>query len=116
VAGLEARLSYRYAWAGMNNVLDAGSRIHYERAYEQRVNGSDAGAISGDLRDDEIRTGHALSSWAQNKLFVSDRLSFTTGLRAEFLEYERNILRSNFNDVNIMNNTRVAELIPGNMG
>ena len=113
VAGLEARLSYRYAWAGMDNVIDAGSRIHYERAYEQRVNGSDAGAISGDLRDDEIRTGHALSSWAQNKLFISDRLSFTAGLRAEFLEYERNILRNNFNDVNILNNTTVAEVIPG---
>jgi Fe(3+) dicitrate transport protein len=113
VAGIETRFNYRYAWAGMNNMLDWGGRLLYERAYEQRVNGSDAGAISGDLRDEEIRTGHAVSSWAQNKLFVSDRLSFTTGLRAEFIEYERNILRSNFTDVSIMNNTRVAELIPG---
>ncbi len=113
VAGLETRLNYRYDWGGMNNILDAGSRLLYERAYEQRVNGPSAGAISGDLRNDEIRTGHALSAWAQNKLLVDDRLSFTAGMRTEVLEYERNILRSNFTDVNIMNNTTVTEIIPG---
>ena len=113
VAGLEARLNFRYSLGAMNNMLDAGSRVLYERAYEQRVNGTAALAVSGDLRDDEIRTGHALSAWAQNKLLVSDRLSFTAGLRTELLEYERDILRSNFNDVNIINNTRVAEIIPG---
>jgi Fe(3+) dicitrate transport protein len=113
VAGIETRLNYRYAWAGMNNMLDWGGRLLYERAYEQRVNGTIAEAVSGDLRDDEIRTGHAVSAWAQNKLLLNDRLSLTAGLRTELIEYERNILRSNFNDVSIMNNTRVAEIIPG---
>ena len=113
VAGLETRLNYKYTLGTINSMLDAGSRLLYERAYEQRVNGSAADAISGDLRNDEIRTGHALSAWAQNKLLVYDRLSFTAGLRTELLEYERNILRSDFNDVNIKNNTIVAEIIPG---
>jgi Fe(3+) dicitrate transport protein len=113
VAGIEPRISYRYNMAGYENMVDAGARFLYERAYEQRVNGSTADAISGALRDDEIRTGHAASSWVQNKILLGSRLSLTGGVRTEMLEYERYILRSGSADVNILNNTRVVEVIPG---
>ncbi len=113
VAGLENRARYNYRVQGVQSILDAGLRLHYERAYEQRVNGTSATAVSGDLRDDEIRTGHAFSTWLQNKAFLNERVSLTAGLRTEMLNYERNILRSSFEDVSIINNTSVTELIPG---
>ncbi len=113
VAGLEPRLRYRYTIGDMDNILDAGTRILYERAFEQRINGTTAEATSGFLRDDEIRTGHAFSVWAQNKLLVGENFSFTAGLRTEMLEYERYILRSNSTDVNIRNNSVTSAIIPG---
>lgn len=113
VAGLENRVRYNYRLKGLRSIIDAGMRLHYERAYEQRVNGTNAKAVSGNLRDDEIRTGHAFSTWLQNKAFLNDRVSVTAGMRTEMLNYERNILRRSFEDVAIVNNTFVAELIPG---
>ncbi len=113
VAGIEPRLTYRYSFGGRENILDAGTRLLYERAYEQRVDGTSATATSGNLRNDEVRTGHALSAFAQNKMIVNDRLSLTAGIRAEALQYERRILRSNHADTDIRNTTRVAEIIPG---
>lgn len=113
VAGIEPRLNFSYDWNGRENILDAGTRLLYERAYEQRVNGSAADAVSGEVRDDEVRTGHALGAWVQNKMIIDERLSFTAGVRTEMLEYERHIVRSNFNDVNIRNKTFLAEIIPG---
>jgi Fe(3+) dicitrate transport protein len=113
VAGIEPRLNFSYNWKGRENILDAGTRLLYERAYEQRVNGSVADGASGELRDDESRTGHALAAWAQNKMVIDERFSFTAGVRTEMLEYERHITLSNFNDVNIRNKTFLAEIIPG---
>lgn len=113
VAGIENRTRFNYSLKGLRSILDAGARLHYERAYEQRVNGTSATAVSGNLRDDEIRTGHAFSTWVQNKAFLSDRVSVTAGIRTEMLNYERDILRASFEDVAIVNNTFVAELIPG---
>jgi Fe(3+) dicitrate transport protein len=113
VAGIEPRFNFRYSLAGRQNILDTGTRLMYERAYEQRIDGSTATAISGALRDDEIRTGYAFSTWAQNKLMVNDKLSFTAGLRTEMLDYERHILRSSSKDVDISNKSSLAEIIPG---
>lgn len=113
VAGIEPRMKYRYTLFEKQNILDAGARFLFERAYEQRINGSSALAVSGNLRDDEIRTGRAFSSWAQNKILVNDRFSFTAGVRTEMLKYERNIIRSRFADININNSTLLFEIIPG---
>ncbi len=113
IAGVESRVRYNYALLNKDNSLQWGARLLYERAYEQRINGTMAQAASGELRNDEIRTGHAFSSWVQNKLHFNPRLSFTTGLRTEVLEYERDILRINFEDVNMRNKTFLAEVIPG---
>ncbi len=113
VAGLEPRVRYRFKTGGTDNVLDAGTRILYERAFEQRVNGSSADAKSGMLLNDEIRTGHAFSSWLQNRFITGERLSFTAGVRTEMLEYERHILRNNSADVNFRNTTYTSAIIPG---
>jgi Fe(3+) dicitrate transport protein len=113
VAGLEPRIRYRFKTGGTDNVLDVGTRILYERAFEQRVNGASADAISGMLLNDEIRTGYAFSSWLQNRFITGERFSFTTGVRIEMLEYERHVLRSNSTDVNFRNTTYTTAIIPG---
>ena len=113
VAGLEPRLNYRYTIANKTAKLDAGVRYLFERAYEQRVNGTTAGVFSGDLRDDEIRTGQAVSTYFQNKLMVSDKLSITAGLRNENIWYDREIMRTSFNDTLISATSHVFAIIPG---
>ncbi len=113
VAGIEPRIAYRYSIAGKTAFMDAGMRMLYERAFEQRVNGTIAGALSGDLRNDEIRTGHAFSSYIQNKFMINEKLSFTAGLRSELIGYERKIVRLNFIDTLLMAQSSVFEIIPG---
>ena len=113
VAGIEPRMNYRYDLAGKTSFMDAGIRYLYERAYEQRVNGTSAGVLSGDLRDDEIRTGHAFSTYLQNKVMFTEKFSFTAGLRSELIGYEREIRRMSFNDTLIVAQSTVFEIIPG---
>ncbi|MEX0981959.1 MAG: TonB-dependent receptor [Bacteroidales bacterium] len=113
VAGIEPRLSYRYELLNMTSKLDAGVRFLYERAYEQRVNGTRAGVASGDLRNDETRTGNAFSSFIQHKTLLTEQLTITAGLRSEIIRYERDIFRLNHVDTLIGNSTRDFALIPG---
>lgn len=113
VAGIEPRLKGYYTLGKFTNQLDAGLRFHYERAFEQRVNGKTAEALSGDLRDDEIRTGLAYSAYAQNKIMFSDDFTLTYGLRTEIIDYERKILRVAGKDTTMLANTFGADIIPG---
>lgn len=113
VAGIEPRVRIRYAVGHLSNQLDAGMRFLYERAYEQRINGTVADALSGVLRNDEIRTGKAASVYAQNKTTLTEKFTLTGGLRFETLDYERKILRLNTKDTTIIGHTAVNQLIPG---
>ncbi len=113
VAGIEPRISVNYAMGSVRNELDAGVRYLYERAFEQRVNGVIDSPQSGDLRDDEIRTGHAISTYIQNAFLITDQLTVTPGVRLEHFSYERDIRRLGFDDVNITNSDVTTELIPG---
>lgn len=65
VAGVESRLMHRFNIGTISNRLEAGARFLHERAYEQRVNGKKADARSGALVSDEIRSGKAISAFAQ---------------------------------------------------
>ncbi len=113
VAGLEPRIRIRYALGGLSNQLDAGLRFLYERAYEQRINGTVAEALSGVLHNDEIRTAKAASAYAQNKTTLTEKFTLTGGLRFETLDYERKILRISAKDTTIIGHTAVNQLIPG---
>lgn len=113
VAGFEPRISTRFFTGTLRNHIDAGIRILYERAFEQRVNGKTADAISGSLQEDEIRTGYATSAFVQNKFLVSNRITFTAGLRSESFFYERTILRLRNNDTLIEAQSQVHAIIPG---
>jgi Fe(3+) dicitrate transport protein len=113
VYGFEPRVSANYMVGNTHNQLDAGFRYLYERALEQRIDGTTARPTTGTLRDDEIRTGRAFSVYIQNELFVTNRISFTPGVRFEHFQYERDILRLNNTNVTISQNDGLSQVIPG---
>jgi Fe(3+) dicitrate transport protein len=113
VAGVEPRMSAQYNLGSVKTKTDAGIRFLFEKAYEQRVNGTVAGVRSGNLREDEIRTGQTLSAFVQNKFLLSQKLAVTAGLRNENILYGREIMRVNGKDTLIIANTQVSTLIPG---
>lgn len=117
VAGIEPRMRYNYQLGDVDNELKAGIRYMYERAYEQRVNGSFPQAVSGNLVQDEVRTGRAFSAFAQNKFILDDAWSVNLGLRYELYDFEREILRNNFGgnvlDTMIAAGSMTQEIIPG---
>ena len=113
VAGIEPRLSARFHVVDFRNDLDAGFRLLYERAFEQRINGSVISPKTGNIREDEIRTGHAVSGFLQNRLYVTQQFTVTPGLRVEHFRYERDIYRDGFEDVRRTSDDNVLAFIPG---
>jgi Fe(3+) dicitrate transport protein len=121
VAGIEPRFHFVYAVGGMRSELDFGARFLYERAFEQLVLGTTYNSTSGNLRDDEIRTGYATSAFAQNRLFATENLIITPGVRIEVFDYDRNIMRGQFNingtnmvrDTSLITGSSLTEVIPG---
>lgn len=113
VAGIEPRLSGIINTGDIVHQIDAGVRHHYERAYEQRINGKIINPNSGSLVADEIRTGYAYSAFIQDKIYLSEDFHFTPGIRYENFQYERDIMRTNSIDTNINNRSSVSTFIPG---
>lgn len=112
VGGLESRFHADGMAAGLQHEFTAGARLLYERAYEQRVNGQLGNASSGNLQDDEIRTGYGSSVYLHNQVHLTHRLSVTAGVRAEHFRYERDIRRGRF-QVNGQNQVRDTLLVAG---
>ncbi|HSW56621.1 MAG TPA: TonB-dependent receptor [Ignavibacteriaceae bacterium] len=113
VAGVEPRFSYNYNIGNLKNELEGGFRFHYERAFEQRIDGRTADAKSGDLREDEIRTGYAESIFAQNRFFISSNFTVIPGIRLENFHFEREIFRIAYKDTSVINNDDLFTPIPG---
>lgn len=118
VAGVEPRLEVDHRLFNTENELIVGTRFLYERANEQRINGTKAGVKSGNLVEDEVRTGHAIAAYMQNKMRITSKFDFNAGVRFESFDYERDIRRRNFANVGIRDTVLVAgnvinEIIPG---
>lgn len=113
VIGVEPRLSTDYSTGQLKHHLEAGFRVLYEQAHEQRIDGTTQQPTSGTLRDDEIRRGFALSSWIQHQTFLSERLSVTPGMRFESYEYQRDIMKLNNVIVDINSERTTRNWIPG---
>ncbi len=117
VAGAESRLNYQYQALGRAQQLDGGVRLQFERAYEQLLQGRKTDARSGDMLENEIRTGLAASVFVQNRTDLTDKISLTAGLRYENFNYERDIARRRFNnvvrDTTLVAGSAVNQLIPG---
>jgi Fe(3+) dicitrate transport protein len=113
VVGFEPKLSINFNTGSISNEMDLGVRYLFERAFEQRVNGNVLSPLTGDLIADEIRTGHAFSSFIQNSFYFTDKFSLTPGVRFEYFNYTREINRLNNDNVDIENTDKVTEVIPG---
>ncbi|HAC16754.1 MAG TPA: Fe3+-dicitrate receptor [Bacteroidetes bacterium] len=113
VLGVEPRLSVNFEAGSLKNELDFGFRYLYERAFEQFVSGTPTRPTSGTLRDDEIRTGKAFSTFAQNRIFVTDAFTVTPGIRFENFDYSRDIFRSGGVESSVNSGSSITEIIPG---
>jgi Fe(3+) dicitrate transport protein len=121
VLGAETKMTYKFQLKGVKNEWVTGMRYLFERANEQRINGKKADALSGDLVEDEIRTGLAFSAYTQNQASIGKKLVITAGLRLEQYTYQRQILRNTFTvnsvakvlDTNLISENSILNLIPG---
>ncbi|WP_394355343.1 TonB-dependent receptor family protein [Pararhodonellum marinum] len=118
VGGIEPRLEVNHNLFNRDNELIVGTRLLVEQALEQRVNGTQAGVRSGNLVEDEMRTGNAISAYAQNKINLSEKFMLSAGVRVESFNYERDIFRRSFPEIGIRDTSLVAgnnvvEVIPG---
>ncbi len=113
VVGWEQKINYNFSIGSLSNELIGGYRFLYERAYEQRINGTHATARSGALVSDEVRTGKAMAVYVLDKISLSPKLDVTPGLRAEFYSYEREILREASVDLYKTAENKIREIIPG---
>jgi Fe(3+) dicitrate transport protein len=121
VGGVETRIGHKYSLGNISNDFVSGFRLLYERAFEQRVNGTKPDVSTGDLREEEIRTGYATSAFVHNKFLITNKFSVTAGTRLEFFDYERHILRGTFlvngqnvlRDTSVRANSMVFQVIPG---
>ncbi len=117
VAGIEPRFAMAYQLGEMRNELDFGFRFLYERAFEQLINGTTHNSSSGNMRDDEIRTGYARSAFAQNRIFLTNNFVVSPGVRIESFSYDRRIMRGQFGasvrDTNIIAGSDLFQVIPG---
>lgn len=113
VAGVEPRFNYYYSIGSLKNEVESGLRFHYERAFEQRIDGQSADAKSGNLREDEIRTGYAESIFAQNRIIISSNFTIIPGIRLENFHFERKIFRIAYKDTSISNTDKLFTPIPG---
>lgn len=117
VGGLDSRLSHQHRLFGPEQQLDLGIRFLFERAFEQRVNGTRSDAASGNLVEDEERTGRAVSAHVQNRLSLGRSLTFTAGLRGEWFDYDREIFRGTFSgsvrDTFVRAGHHILTAIPG---
>jgi Fe(3+) dicitrate transport protein len=113
VAGIQSNFNYDYVVAGTKNHFVVGARFMYERAFEQRINGTKTDVSYGVLRDAEVRTGFGTSAYAHNQTQIGEKINLTGGIRAELIDYERSIERINNIDTIINNSTSTLAIIPG---
>ncbi len=113
VMGAQLNFITSYSAFGYESELNTGLNCIYEKAFEQRINGTDYKSLSGNLIEDESRTGNAFSAYIQDKFFINEQLIITPGIRFEYFDYKRNIYRFASNDTNLIAGNSISELIPG---
>jgi Fe(3+) dicitrate transport protein len=121
VAGIQTGLDGQYHGLGMNHEWKAGARYIYEKADEQRINGTKYDAESGALTEDEDRLGKAVSAYLQHSTKLRTNITLHAGIRFESFNYERQIFRRTFKvgtqnvirDTFVANGRTVQSWIPG---
>lgn len=114
VTGIENRFSMNHTISkNMSNKLEAGIRMIFEKADEELLRGTKPDALSGNMQNDEVRRGYGLAIYAQDKFYINANFHITAGVRGEFYWFERHIIRWNYTDTSLFNNSFVAQIIPG---
>ncbi len=96
VGGLESKLNVRHRLFNSENKLKTGLRYLKEIATEQFVQGSKPDSWGGNMRDNEIRSGSAVSAFMINNTQVGSKLSLEYGFRIENFDFDRRIYRGPF--------------------
>ena len=117
VAGAESRLGVEHGGLGLRHRIEGGFRYLYEQHRDRRIDGSHHMALSGVIREDEVRNGAAVSGFVQDRMQAGGKLTITPGLRLERYDFVRHILRQPVNgtpaDVNVRRDDSVFKPIPG---
>jgi len=119
--GVEPRAILALPLGKTDHQVIAGVRLHWERAEEQRVDGASGNDPSGEMTEEEVRTGVALSPYVQYRLTLFDRLRITPGIRLEAFMAERQVLRTRVptdaglvsQSVNVLERQPTYAIIPG---
>lgn len=117
VAGVETRIAREHSLFGLRQAFEGGGHYLFERAEDRRVDYDRPTGGTGTLREDETRPAHAVTLFAQNRLFVGDRITVTPGFRAVRYAYDRRITRQRVGGVpapvDIRGGDELSEFVPG---
>jgi len=95
VSGIETRLVWdQFFGDNIANTVKTGIRAHTERAEIQYLNGTWHASNAGEFRDQEVRSGNALSLYLLDQLTLWDSLRISPGARMELYWATRKIDRS----------------------
>lgn len=96
VRGVEPRLVIKHGLFKVENTLKTGVRALWETATEQFIQGNKPDSWGGNMRDNEIRKGFAMSAYATNDIKITSKLSANIGVRVENFDFNRRIYRGQF--------------------
>jgi Fe(3+) dicitrate transport protein len=113
VYGLESSLILKKQTGVVNHELQFGARYLHELASEQQIEGTTQRVTTGVLRNDELRSGEAISVFVHDKMIIGNRLGLNPGLRIEQFWFNRDILLLNRQITSIKKSDSITEIIPG---
>jgi Fe(3+) dicitrate transport protein len=113
VYGFESSITLKRASKGLSHDFQLGARYLHELASEQQIEGTTQRITTGVLRNDELRSGQAISVFAHNRMMIGDRFGINPGLRIEQFWFDRDILLLNRQITSTKKSDAITEIIPG---
>ena len=86
--GIEPRLRMSWNALGLDNELQTGFKLHFERQDRKQINGASPDARSGTKVEDNLRDTQAYSGFVSNR-FAYGPISITPILRYEYIDSSR---------------------------
>ncbi|MEW6654178.1 MAG: TonB-dependent receptor, partial [Bacteroidota bacterium] len=108
VWGVEPKFRANHSLFGVLHELDFGMRAHFEIQDRKQIEGNSATARTGIFREDNIRNAEAYSLFLQDRVFLSNQLVLSSGVRIENVHYSRT---NNLNKAT--GKSSLTEVIPG---
>lgn len=108
VFGIDPRIRMNHSSFGLRQETDFGMRAHFEEQKRLQIEGNGPTAREGILREDNLRKTQAFSVFVQDRVFFTDNLILSGGVRLENVNYTRT---NNLNGAT--GDAKLTELIPG---